>query len=70
MFESSIPKGKWGMNNKGHVKMAQSSQSKGKETMSLELSGETLLKTKKSSVNNQEFEFLENSTPSKRSRWL
>jgi len=51
-FELSIPKGKWGMNNKGRGKMAQSSQLKGKETMSVELSGETPLKTKKSDVSN------------------
>ena len=39
-FEPSTPKGKWGMNNKGRGKMAQSFQAKGKETMSVELSGE------------------------------
>jgi len=37
--------------------MVQSSQAKGKETMSVELSGDTPPKTKKSSVNNQEFKF-------------
>jgi len=51
-LESSTPKGKWGMNNKGRDEMAQSSQAKGKETMSVELSGEAPPKTKKSSVNN------------------
>jgi len=38
-FEPSIPKGKWGMNNEGRSEMVQSSQAKGKETMSVELSG-------------------------------
>jgi len=56
-FELSIPKGKWGINNKGRGEMAQSSQSKGKEIVSVELSGETLPKTKKSGVSNQEFKF-------------
>ena len=37
--------------------MAQSSQSKGKETMSVELLGETPPKIKKSGVSNQEFKF-------------
>ena len=54
-FEPSTPKGKWGMNNKGRGEMAQFSQAKGKETMSVELSGDTPPKTKKSGVNNQEF---------------
>ena len=30
-FEPFTPKGKWGMNNKGHGDMAQSSQAKGKD---------------------------------------
>jgi len=37
--------------------MAQSFQAKGKETMSVKLSGDTPPKTKKSGVNNQEFKF-------------
>jgi len=37
--------------------MAQSSQAKGKETMSVELSAEAPPKTKKNSANNQEFKF-------------
>jgi len=56
-FESFTPKGKWGMNNKGRGDMAQSSQAKGKETMSVELSGDVHPKTKKSDANNQEFKF-------------
>ena len=56
-FEPSTPKSKWGMNNKGRGDMAQSSQAKGKETISVELSGGTPPKTKKSGVNNQEFKF-------------
>jgi len=56
-FEPSIPKGKWGMNNKGRSDMTQSSQTKGKETMSVKLSGDIPPKTKKSGVNNQEFKF-------------
>ena len=34
-FEPSIPKDKWGVNNKECRDMAQSSQAKGKETMSV-----------------------------------
>jgi len=45
------------MNNKGRGEMAQSSQAKGKENMSVELSGETPPKTKKGDANNQEFKF-------------
>jgi len=45
------------MNNKGRGDMAQSSQAKGKETMSVELSGDVHPKTKKSGANNQEFKF-------------
>ena len=39
-FEPSAPRGKWGMNNKGRSDLPQSSQAKGKETMSVELSGD------------------------------
>ena len=45
------------MNNKERDDMAQSSQAKGKETISVELSGDVHPKTKKSGVNNQEFKF-------------
>jgi len=41
-------KGKWGVNNKGRGEVAHSSQSKGKEIMSVELSGEAPPKIKKS----------------------
>ena len=51
-FEPSTSKGKWGMNNKGRGDMAQSSQAKGKETMSVKLSGDVPPETKKSGVNN------------------
>jgi len=47
-----MPKGKWVVNNKGQDEIAQSSQSKGKEIMSVELLGETPPKTKKSGANN------------------
>jgi len=47
-----------GLNNKGHGEAAQSSQSKGKETMFVELSGEIPSKSKKGGANNQEFKFL------------
>jgi len=57
-FEQSTPKGKWGTNNKGRSDMAQSSQAKGKETMSVELSGDVPPKTKTSGITNQEFKFL------------
>jgi len=40
------------MNNEGRGEMAQSSKAKRKETMSVELSGDTPPKTKKSGVNN------------------
>ena len=53
-FEPSTPKGKWGMNNKGRSDMAQSSQAKRKETMSVELSGDVQSKAKKGGFNNQE----------------
>ena len=48
-----MPKGKWGVNNKRRGEIAQSSQLKMKETIYVELSGETLPKTKKSGVGNQ-----------------
>ena len=56
-FEPSAPNGKWVVNNKERGDMAQSSQTKGKEIMSVELSGDVHPKTKKSSANNQEFKF-------------
>ena len=37
-FEPSVPKNKWGVNTKGRDTV-QSSQSKGKKTMTVELSG-------------------------------
>ena len=58
------------MNKKGRGDMAQSSQAKGKETMSVELSGDVHPKTKKSGANNQDFKFPLKNTPSKTSRWL
>jgi len=45
------------MNNKGHSDMAQSSQAKRKETMSVKLSGDVQPKAKKSGFNNQESKF-------------
>jgi len=42
-FKPSVPKNKWGVNTKGSD-AAQSSQSKGKETMVVELSGKTQAK--------------------------
>ena len=56
-FEPSMPKSKWEVNNKGRGEVAQSSQSKGKEIMSVELSGETPSKSKKGGNSNQEFKF-------------
>jgi len=56
-FEPSTPKGKSGINNKGCGDMAQSSKAKGKETMSVELSGDVHSKAKKSGFNNQESKF-------------
>jgi len=41
-----------GVNNKRRGEVAQSSQLKGKETMSVELSGETPPKSKKGGANN------------------
>ena len=46
------------MNNKGRSDMAQSSQAKEKETMSVELSEDVQSKAKKGSFNNQESKFL------------
>jgi len=45
------------MNNKGRNDIAQSSQVKGKETMSVELSGDIHSKAKKSGFKNQESKF-------------
>jgi len=56
-FEPSTPKSKWGVNNKGRGDMAQSSQAKGKETMSVELPGDVHSKAKKNAFNNQESKF-------------
>ena len=46
------------MNNKGRDEMAQSSQAKGKEIMSVELSEETSPIIKKVGATNQELSFL------------
>ena len=51
-----MSKGKWGVNDKGRSEMAQSSQSKRKETISVELLGETVPNTKKYGASNQEFQ--------------
>jgi len=67
-FEPSILKGKWGMNNKGRGEMAQSSQAKGKETMSIELSGRFLRRPRKAASIIRSLSFLQNNTPSKMSR--
>ena len=69
-FEPSTHKSKWGMNSKGRGDMAQSSQAKGKETMSVELSADVHPKTKKSGSIIRSLSFVQNSTPSKTSRWL
>jgi len=45
------------MSNKGHSDVPQSSQAKGKETMSVELSEDVQSKAKKSGFNNQESKF-------------
>jgi len=55
-FEPSVPKNKWRVNTKGRD-AAQSSQSKGKETMAVELSGTTQSKKKSNTNGNQEFKF-------------
>ena len=65
-----MSKGKWGVNNKGRGEITQSSQSKGKETISVELSGETPPKTKKSDANNQEFKFSPKQYSFKDEQWL
>jgi len=44
--------------------MTQSSQAKGKKTMSVELSGEAPPKTRKNAANNQESKFSNNTSPS------
>jgi len=53
-FEPSVPKNKWGVNTKGRD-ATQSSQSKGKEIMVVELLGAAQLKQKSNVNNNQEF---------------
>jgi len=45
------------VNNKGRGDMAQSSQAKGKATMSVELSGDVHSKTKQSGFTSQESKF-------------
>ena len=55
-FEPSVPKNKWGVNTNGRD-AAQSSQSKGKETMAIELLGVTQPKQKSSTNGNHEFKF-------------
>ena len=45
------------MSNKGRSDVPQSSQAKGKETMSVELSGDVQSKAKKGGFNNQESKF-------------
>jgi len=51
-----VPKNKWGVNTKGHDAM-QSSQSKGKKAMAVELSRATQPKQKNNTNGNQEFKF-------------
>ena len=68
-FKPSTPKGKWGMNNKGRGDMAQSSQGKGKETMSVELSGDAQSKAKRAASTIRSLSFLQSSTPSEMIRW-
>ena len=68
-FEPSTPKGKWAMNNKGRGDMAQSSQAKGKETMSVELSGTFIRRPRKAASIIRSLSFLRNNTTSKTSRW-
>jgi len=53
-FEPSVPKNKWGVNTKGR-NAAQSSQSKGMETIAIELSGIAQPKQKSNTNGNQEF---------------
>ena len=63
-FERSVHKNKLGVNTKGRD-AAQSFQSKGKETMAIELSGTAQLKQKNNTNGNQEFKFPQRCTPSK-----
>ena len=67
-FEPSVPKNKWVVNTKGRD-TTQSSQSKGKETMAVELSGTTQLKQKNNTNSYQEFNSRIRCTPLKMSRW-
>ena len=57
MFEPPVYRNKWGVNTKGRD-AAQSSQSKWKETMAIELSGTAQSKKKSNTNSNQEFKFL------------
>jgi len=52
------------MNNKERGEMAQSSQAKRKETISIELSGELLRKPRKVAPAIRSLSFLRNNTPS------
>ena len=67
-FEPSVLKNKWGVNTKGRD-ATQSSQSKGKEIMTVELSGVAQPKQKSGANGNQEFNSRQRCTPSKTSRW-
>ena len=68
-FEPSVLKNKWGVNT-NERDAAQSSQSKGKEIMAVELSGEAPQKQKMSGTsNNQEFKFRRDNILSKMNRW-
>ena len=69
-FEPSTLKSKWGVNNKGRGDMAQSSQPKGKETMSVELSGTFIRRPRRAALIIRSLSFLRNNTPSKMNRWL
>ena len=55
-FEPSVPKNKWEVNTKGRD-AAQSSQSKEKKTMAVELSGTAQPKQRSNTNENQEFKF-------------
>ena len=57
------------MNNKRRSNIAQSSQAKGKETMSVELSGDVHSKAKRAASIIRSLSFFQNSTPSETVRW-
>ena len=67
-FEPSVPKNKWGPNTKGYD-ATQFFQSKGKETIAVELSGQLNRSRKEAQVAITNSSSWQKSIPSKTSKW-